>query len=72
MNKTNATPTPRFDAFVVQNFTDKDQKEQSSWMRVGVAFPHKDNKGFNLELQAVPVGGKLVLREHDPKPTPTT
>ena len=69
MSKTNSPPAARFDAFVVQNFTDKDQKEQSSWMRVGVAFPHKDAKGFNIELQAVPVGGKLVLREHEPKPT---
>jgi hypothetical protein len=30
--------------------------------RVGSAFQHKDGKGYNLELDAVPVNGRVVLR----------
>ena len=33
------------------------------WNRVGAAFMHKDGKGMNLELDSVPVNGKLSLRE---------
>ncbi len=32
------------------------------WLNVGLAFPHKDGKGFNIILQAFPLDGKLVLR----------
>ena len=33
------------------------------WINVGAAFPHSDGKGFNVIVQALPVDGKLVLRE---------
>ncbi|MCR4283196.1 MAG: hypothetical protein NUV72_09250 [Bauldia sp.] len=33
------------------------------WLNVGLAFPHKDCKGFNIMLQAFPLDGKIVLRE---------
>ena len=33
------------------------------WLNLGLAFPHKDGKGFNLMLQALPIDGKLVCRE---------
>ena len=33
------------------------------WLNIGLAFPHKDDKGFNLILQAFPLGGKIVCRK---------
>jgi hypothetical protein len=33
------------------------------WLNLGLAFPHKDGKGFNIILQALPIDGKLVCRE---------
>jgi len=33
------------------------------WLNLGLAFAHKDGKGFNLMLQAFPLDGKLVCRE---------
>jgi hypothetical protein len=33
------------------------------WLNVGLAFQHKDGKGFNIVLQAMPLDGKIVLRE---------
>ncbi len=36
--------------------------ENSYWDRVGAAFGHKDEQGFDLVLDSVPVGGRVVLR----------
>ena len=33
------------------------------WLNIGLAFPHKDGKGFNIVTQAWPHDGKLVCRE---------
>ena len=38
------------------------------WLNIGVAFPHKDTKGFNVMLQALPLNGKLVLRVYEEAP----
>jgi hypothetical protein len=54
----------RYDVFVVENYEDAAGAEKSNWTRVGVAFPHKDSDGLNVELRAIPVSGKLVIRRH--------
>jgi len=33
------------------------------WLNIGLVFPHKDGKGYNIMLQAFPLDGKLVCRE---------
>ena len=33
------------------------------WLNIGLVFPHKDNTGFNIMLQAFPLDGKIVCRE---------
>ena len=40
-------------------------KDVPYWLNIGVAFPHKDTKGFNVMLQALPLNGKLVLRVYE-------
>ena len=46
----------------------KRDKKDDFWLNIGVAFPHDDGKGFNVFLQALPLGdGKIVLREADDK-----
>ena len=49
-----------------------DSKEADTfWLNIGSAWPNKDGKGFNLTLQALPLDGKLVLREiAEPEPEP--
>ena len=32
------------------------------WLNIGTAFVHKDSKGFNVILQALPINGRVVLR----------
>lgn len=61
-----ASTAQRFDVFVVEDYKDRSGEDRASWLRIGIAFAHKDGKGFNAELHAVPVSGKLVLRLHEP------
>lgn len=35
------------------------------WLRLGNAVSHKDGKGYSMTLQAVPVSGLLVMRQHE-------
>jgi hypothetical protein len=61
------TTNDRYDVLVVEKYEDDQGAEKSNWTRVGVAFPHKDGNGLNVELRAIPVSGKLVIRRHDVK-----
>lgn len=54
-------PSRHLYAYTVQEYETADGKKARSWTRVGVAFPHKDGTGFNIDLHALPLDGKLVL-----------
>ena len=41
----------------------RDAKDDGIWTRIGAAWRHKDGKGFNLQLDAVPLDGRITLRE---------
>ena len=48
-----------------------DGKDEPFWLNIGSAFAHKDGRGYNLVLEALPLDGRLVLRdvkEKDPDP----
>jgi len=32
------------------------------WTRIGAAWPHSDGKGFNIQLEAVPLDGRITIR----------
>jgi len=32
------------------------------WTRIGSAWPHADGNGFNIQLDAVPLDGRITLR----------
>ena len=52
---------PAYRAYTVINREGKDD----FWLNLGVAFPHEDGEGYNLLLQAMPIGeGKIVLRTY--------
>nr|WP_275194569.1 hypothetical protein [Bradyrhizobium sp. CSA207] len=52
------TRKPTHEAFVVTG-----AGENAFWTKIGAAWPHEDTKGFNVELIALPVSGRLVIRE---------
>ena len=50
----------------------KREGQDDYWLNIGLVFPHKDNGGFNIVLQAFPLDGKIVCREitaEDEQPT---
>lgn len=56
-DKTNRAPTHEL-------FTLKDNaKGKAFWTKIGAAWPHKDGKGFDLSLNAIPLDGRIVMRE---------
>ncbi len=40
-----------------------DRGEKSFWTRCGGAWAHRDGKGFNIELEMMPLDGRISLRE---------
>jgi hypothetical protein len=50
--------TPSFYAYAVK---DRGKGKKSFWTRVGRVWPHKTGPGFNIELEALPVDGKIIL-----------
>ncbi len=56
----------RYDVLIADEY-ERDGKIQVNWIRVGVGFPHGNGEGFQIELQALPVNGKLVMKLHKPK-----
>ena len=49
------------DVLNVSTWTDKEGKEQKSFIRCGVAFPRKDEKGFVLKLDVQNMTGDYLL-----------
>ena len=50
---------PTFIAYSVKNREGK----KAIWTKIGAAWPHKSEPGFSIELEALPVDGRIVLRE---------
>jgi hypothetical protein len=42
---------------------DRGRKAKAIWTRIGAAWPHEKGSGFTIELEAYPVGGRIVLTE---------
>jgi len=55
----NSKPTHR--VFHIRKF-EKDGEKKNFWTGIGVAWPHKDGKGFNLKLECFPVDGEITIR----------
>ena len=56
------------DVFAI--FETKDGRDRSRWVRVGVAFDNRDGS-LNLLLDAVPLSGRLQVRQRATETQPT-
>lgn len=54
----NPSTMPSHKVYVVEG-----EGDDAFWTRVGSAWAHKDSKGFNVQLSALPTNGRIVLRE---------
>lgn len=58
---------PTYTAFTTREYKDG-EKDKTFWLQIGSAFPHKNGKGLNVILDALPVNGRIVLLPPDEKP----
>ena len=49
---------PAYEVFVVEG-----EGESTYWTKIGAAWPTKDGKGFSIRMSALPLDGRVVLRE---------
>ena len=66
MNDTNnatvtAAAPARTPSHIAYQVRDREGKK-SVWTRLGSAWSHADNRGFNIQIEAVPLDGRIVLR----------
>jgi hypothetical protein len=52
------TKKPSHTAYSIRERDGKDSK----WTEIGVAFPHKDGKGFDILFDVVPLSGRITIR----------
>ena len=52
----------RLDCLVVREYEAKDGTKKKSWTKIGVAFEGRDG-GYNLTLDALPIDGRIIMRE---------
>ena len=58
MTNTYEPQKPTFHVYAV-----KGEGKRAIWIKIGAAFEHQDGKGFGIDLDALPINGRLVLRE---------
>ena len=56
-----ATLSTHLFAYTVEEYDAGNGKKAKTWTRIGAAFPHKDGTGFNVQLRAFPLDGRIVL-----------
>ena len=58
MTESNSPKAPSHIAYQVR----EREGRKSFWTRIGSAWPHTDGKGFNIQLDSVPLDGRITLR----------
>lgn len=51
----------RFDAMMVEEYTDREGNGRSKWTKIGAAFTNKDGS-IGIQLIAFPMNGKVILQ----------
>ncbi|MBX9653870.1 hypothetical protein K2Y11_09675 [bacterium] len=55
----NGSKSPSHIAYQVR---DRGEGKKGFWTRIGSAWVHQDGKGFNVQLEVVPLDGRITLR----------
>lgn len=58
--KKSESKSPTLYAYTVRE--PKQEGQKAFWTRIGAYFPHDDNEGGTLVLEALPLDGRVVLR----------
>lgn len=57
-NQSTASKTPSHVAYQVRDR----EGGKGFWTRIGGAWAHADGKGFNIQIETVPLDGRIVIR----------
>lgn len=60
-NTTNTQATGKAPSHAVYHVRDRDGKK-GFWTRIGSAWAHADGHGFNVQIEIVPLDGRITLR----------
>lgn len=55
-----SAPEPKAPDFIAWHVSNRGDK--AFWTKVGAAWSHRDRKGLSLQLEVVPINGRIVLR----------
>ena len=58
-NDDTASNKPPYIAYSVR---ERGEGKKARFTEIGVAFPHKDSKGFDILYDAIPLAGKITIR----------
>jgi len=61
MKQTKRSNRPTHTVYVVEG-----EGESAYWTKIGSAWAHEDGDGLNVQLVALPMNGRIVIRK--PKP----
>ena len=59
--ETSTTETSKAPSHAAYHVRDREGKK-GFWTRIGTAWAHADGKGFTIQLDALPVDGRITLR----------
>lgn len=60
-NKSSNKTTVKTPSFIAYQIRDREGKE-AFWTKIGAAFAHGDEQGFTLQLETIPLDGRITLR----------
>lgn len=67
MSDTNDQTAAKAPSHIAYQVRDGKSGKKGFWTRIGVAWAHADGKGFNIEVAAVPLDGRITLRVPEEK-----
>jgi hypothetical protein len=59
--KTKQSEVTKLPSHVAYQVRDR-EGQKGFWTRIGTAWAHADGNGFNIQLEALPLDGRIVLR----------
>jgi len=65
-DKPQAGAAPKAPTHIAYHVRDR-EGGKGFWTRIGSAWPHADGKGFNIQIDTVPLDGRITLRIADEK-----
>jgi len=61
MTDTKTQPASKAPSHVAYHVRNREGGE-GFWTRIGSAWPHADGNGFNIQIETVPLDGRITLR----------